>query len=160
MISNDTPALFVLYVQGLLDRLSSLGIGCHIGGTFVGAIVWADDFLLLAPTCTALQKMLDTASAFSKEVGLEFSTDPDPIKSKSKAIFMVGRSHMLRKPISLVLSGQPLPYVKQVTHLGHKFHEDGTMDTDTNIRREIFIGTVWRYKSHSLLRPHRMCLEP
>ena len=47
---------------------------------------------------------------------------------------------MLRKPVSLVLSGQPLPYVKQVTHLGHKFHEDGTMDTDTNIRRGIFIG--------------------
>ena len=47
---------------------------------------------------------------------------------------------MLRKPFPLLLSGQPLPYVKQTTHLGHKFHEDGTMDTDTNIRREVFIG--------------------
>ena len=25
-------------------------------------------------------------------------------------------------------------------HLGHEFHEDGTMDADTNIRRGIFIG--------------------
>ena len=44
------------------------------------------------------------------------------------------------KLVSLVLSGQPLPYVKQMTHLGHEFHEDGTMDTDTNISRGIFIG--------------------
>ena len=113
MISNGTrqgsilsPALFALYVQGLLDRLSSLGIGCYIGGTFVGAMAWADDFLLLVPTRSAMQKMLDTASAFSEEVGLEFSTDLNPTKSKSKAIFMVGRSWMLRKPVSLVLSGQ------------------------------------------------------
>ena len=146
-ISNGTrqgsilsPALFVLYVQGLLDRLSSLGIGCHIGGTFVGAMAWADDFLLLAPTCTAMQKMLDTASEFSKEVGLEFSTDPNPTKSKSKAIFMVGRSRMLKKPAPLLLSGQQLPYVKQATHLGHEFHEDGSMNADTNMRRGIFIG--------------------
>ena len=146
-ISNGTrqgsilsPALFALYVQGLLDRLSSLGIGCHIGSTFVGAIAWADDFLLLAPTRTAMQKMLDTASEFSKEVGLEFSTDPNPTKSKSKAIFMVGRSRMLKKPAPLLLSGQQLPYVKQATHLGHEFHEDGTMNADTNMRRGIFIG--------------------
>ena len=83
-------------------------------------------------------KMLDTASVFSEEVGLEFSTDPDPIKSK--ATIMVERSWMLRKLVPLVLSGQQLPYVKQATHLGHEFHEDGTMDTDTNIRRGIFIG--------------------
>ena len=135
-----SPALFVLYVQELLDRLQALGVGCHIGNTFVGAVAWADDFLLIAPSRTAMQLMLDTASNFVREVGLEFSTDPNPAKSKSKAIFMVGRHRGLVKPAALLLSGQPLPWVQHATHLGHEFHEDGTMLMDTRMRRGAFIG--------------------
>jgi hypothetical protein len=135
-----SPALFALYVQELLDRLQALGVGCHVGNTFVGAVAWADDFLLTAPSRTAMQLMLDTASAFAMEVGLEFSTDPNPSKSKSKAIHMVGRHRGLAKPAPLLLSGRPLPWVQQATHLGHEFYEDGTMDTDTRMRRGAFIG--------------------
>jgi hypothetical protein len=124
-----SPALFVLYVQELLDRLQSLGVGCHIGSTFVGAVAR-----------TAMQLMLDTASSFVREVGLGFGTDPNPAKSKCKAIFMVGRHRGLVKPAPLLLSGQPLPWVQHATHLGHEFHEDGTMLMDTRMRRGAFIG--------------------
>ena len=55
-ISNRTcqgsvlsPTLFSAYAQDLLDNLKKLGVGCHVGETFLGAIAWADDFLLLAP---------------------------------------------------------------------------------------------------------------
>ena len=136
----SSPALFSLYVQELLDRLQDLGVGCHIGHTYVGAVAWADDFLLTAPTRTAMQLMLDTASSFAKEVGLEFSTDPDPSKSKSKAIFVTGTRRGLVKPAPLMLSGRPLPYVRQATHLGHEFCETGTMETDTRMRRGALIG--------------------
>ena len=44
-----SPALFTVYVQELLDRLQALGAGCHIGTTFLGAVAWADGFLLTAP---------------------------------------------------------------------------------------------------------------
>ena len=86
----SSPALFSLYVQELLDRLQGLGVGCHMGQTYVGAVAWADDFLLLAPSRIAMQLMLDIASTFVEEVGLKFSTDPDPAKMKSKAIFVTG----------------------------------------------------------------------
>jgi hypothetical protein len=135
-----SPALFSLYVQELLDRLQVLGVGCHVGSTFVGAVAWADDFLLVAPSRTAMQLMLDTASAFAEEVGLDFSTDPNPSKSKSKAVYMVGRKRGLAKPSPMLLSGRPLPWVQRATHLGHEFCEDGTMDTDTRMRRGAFIG--------------------
>ena len=84
--------------------------------------------------------MLDVASAFALEVGLEFSTDPNPAKSKSKAIFVIGRHTGLQKPVPLVLSGQNLPWVQHATHLGHEFHENGTMEMDTGMRRASFIG--------------------
>ena len=127
-------------MQELLDRLQALGVGCHVGSTFVGALAWADDFLLTAPSRTAMQLMLNTASSFAKEVGLEFSTDPVPSRSKSKAIYMVGRHRGLSKPAPLLLSGKPLPWVQHATHLGHEFHEDGTMEMDTRMRRGTFIG--------------------
>ena len=136
----SSPALFSLYVQELLDRLQDLGAGCFVGQTYVGTVAWADDFLLLAPTRTAMQRMLDTASTFVKEVGLEFSTDPDPTKSKSKAVFVTGGKRNLTKPAPLLLSGRPLPYVRQATHLGHEFHESGSMDTDVRMKRGALIG--------------------
>ena len=136
----SSPALFSLYVQELLDRLQGLGVGCYMGATYVGAVAWADDFLLLAPCRSAMQLMLDTASTFVKEVGLRFSTDPDPAKSKSKAIFVTGTRRNLTPPAPLLLSGRPLPYVKHATHLGHEFSETGSMDLDTRMRRGAFIG--------------------
>ena len=135
-----SPALFTVYIQELLDRLQSLGLGCHVGHTFVGAVAWADDFLLTAPSRGAMQSMLDVASAFVLEVGLKFSTDPNPAKSKSKSIYMVGRRAGLQKPAALVLSGQDLPWVEHATHLGHEFHQDGTLEMDTRMRRASFIG--------------------
>ena len=146
-ISNGTrqgsvlsPALFSIYVQDLLDELQALGVGCHVGGTFLGAIAWADDFLLLAPNRVSMQQMLDLAADFGLRNNLEFSCDPDPAKTKSKAIFMVGKKTTLVKPVNLQLYGKPLPWVAHATHLGHEFHEDGTMAMDCRMKRGSFIG--------------------
>ena len=108
--------------------------------TFLWAVAWADDFLLTAPTRGSMQSMLDVCSSFSAEVGLQFSTDPNPAKSKSKAVFVVGRKTGLEKPAPLLLSAKALPYVAHATHLGHKLHEDGTMTMDTSMRRGAYIG--------------------
>ena len=42
-----------LYVEELLEQLRKLGVGCHIGGVFMGATIFADDVLLLVPNRTA-----------------------------------------------------------------------------------------------------------
>ena len=34
-----SPVLFCLYVDGLLVALSNAGVGCFMGGSFVGALV-------------------------------------------------------------------------------------------------------------------------
>ena len=106
----------------------------------MGAVAWADDVLLTAPSRGSMQAMLDACSAFAARVGLQFSTDPDPAKSKSKAVFVVGRRTDLVKPAPLLLCGKALPYVAHATHLGHELHEDGTMTMDANMRRGAFIG--------------------
>ena len=80
-----SPALFTVYVKELQDKLKTMSTGWHIRATFLGAVAWADNFLLTAPTRGAMQSMLDVCSSSAAEVGLQFITDPNPARSKSKA---------------------------------------------------------------------------
>ena len=45
-----SPVLFCVYIDGLLLQLSKAGVGCYIGPHFVGALAYADDVVLIAPT--------------------------------------------------------------------------------------------------------------
>ena len=57
---------------------------------FVGVVGYADDLILLAPTRDAAKQMLKTCEEFTSTSNIKFSTDEDPRKSKSKAIYVVG----------------------------------------------------------------------
>ena len=65
---------------------------------------------------------------FAKKYNLQFSTDIDPNKSKSKCIFVFGLNRKKKKPVPLVLNGKELPRVESAMHLGHVFHKSGTME--------------------------------
>jgi len=47
-----------VYVDDLLLILSKAGVGCFIGLHFVGALAYADDIVILAPTASAMRKLL------------------------------------------------------------------------------------------------------
>ena len=49
-----SPVLFAVYLDGLLQKLSETGVGCYRGTHFVGAVCYADDIALLAPSPSAL----------------------------------------------------------------------------------------------------------
>ena len=111
--------LFSVYMDDLLTRLRKAGVGCNLGGVFWGAVGYADDLLLLAPSRSAMETMLGIYEGYAEENNLEFSTDPDPVKSKSKFIFMQGQMKQ-PKPVNLKLYGLDLPCVKTATHLCHE----------------------------------------
>ena len=60
-----SPSLFCVYLDTLLLKLRDAGVGCHIGGEFLGAFGYADDVTLLAPSRQALQIMLDICEDFA-----------------------------------------------------------------------------------------------
>ena len=45
-----SPIIFTFYLDELLLRLRESRMGCHIGNVFCGAISYADDIILLAPS--------------------------------------------------------------------------------------------------------------
>ena len=123
----------------LLQELRSLGVGCYVADMYCGAVGFCDDILLLAPTRDGMQMMLKTCESFALRNNLQFSTDPNPAKSKSKCILMIGKKKNLPKPAPLILSGKELPWVASATHLGHELHESGSMDHDACVKRAEFI---------------------
>ena len=104
-------------------------------------IGYADDIILLAPTRSAAQTMLNICEDFAKRYNIKYSTDEDPKKSKSQAMYIVGEGgDKLAKPLSLVLCNKDLPWVETCEHLGNIQSTDGTMKQDMKEKRSPFIN--------------------
>ena len=61
-------------IDDLLLALSKSGVGCYIGSNFVGALAFADDIVLIAPTATAMRKLLlSICGEFATEYCISFN---------------------------------------------------------------------------------------
>jgi len=78
-----SPILFCLYIDGLLVALSRAGVGCFMGSNFVGALGYADDIVLLAPSASALRMMLVICDNYAKDYSISFNA------SKSKCLVIL-----------------------------------------------------------------------
>ena len=135
-----SPCIFAIYMDELLQDLRNLGVGCHIGDVFMGAAGFADDVILLAPSRAAMQLMLTVCQEFGTRNNLQYSTDPNPAKSKTKCLFMCGKPGNIQYPAPLLLHGRELPWVKTGTHLGHELHQLCNMEHDAKCKRASFIS--------------------
>ena len=113
-----SPSLFCIYLDTLLARLRDAGVGCHIGGMYLGAFGYADDVTLLAPSRQALQLMLDICEDFATSHSMLFSTDPNPARSKTKCLFF-SRKRNSEQVSPVTLNGDTLPWVTTAKHLGN-----------------------------------------
>ena len=134
-----SPLFWAVYADPMLKRLRALGLGAHIAGIFMGAVCYADDVLLIAPTRNAMQRMLLELECFANEHNITFSTVISPAKSKTKCLFVCGSKKNVEKPSPLTLSDNELPYVQQADHLGNILTEQGDMEQDAAVKRAIFV---------------------
>ena len=114
----NSPDFFSCYIDPLIKSLRELGVGCHIGGLFLAVLLFADDICLMAPTRTALQKMIDTCSSYCFENGLSFN----PLKSK--VMIFDKRQVDLEKIEPLLLNGAEIDFVSQIKYLGMTVKSD------------------------------------
>ena len=87
-----------------------------------------------------------------------FSTDPDPVKSKTKCMYYTMQSKA-KDPEKVILNGDPLPWVEKAKHLGHmltteiiKEYAYPNTNNDLLVKRAIFFGKV-----HSLIQEFGFC---
>jgi len=108
-----SPVLFCVCLDGLLQQLYNSGVGCFIGKVFVGALSYADDVALLAPTPSAMRKMLKIC----EEYGSEFSVVLNA--SKSVWMYVTKRGRPPSGNIQFHVDGKPISFITQHMHLGH-----------------------------------------
>jgi len=75
-----SPIFCYVYVDDLLLILSKAGVGCFISLHFVDALAYADDLVLLAPTASAMHKLL----AMCEDYACEYSISFNALKSKCR----------------------------------------------------------------------------
>lgn len=107
-----SPVLFCIYMDTLLARLENSGYGCYIGHTFSGAVSYADDIALIAPTHRSTQELLDICETFAEEYSVLFNS------TKSNLIIFNNQRRSRHLPPDLYLHGSPIPCVERAVHLG------------------------------------------
>ena len=122
-----SPRLFIVYIDELLTRLRKSGVGCYFIDMFIGALLFADDLCLIAPTRGAMQILLGICQEFCTEFGLTFNP------KKSKAMFF-GKGQL--SPCPLYLNNEPIQFVSEWRYLG-LFLQSGknvTFSPNTDLR--------------------------
>jgi len=79
-----------VYINDLLLRLSASGVGCYLGLNFVGALAYAYDIVLPAPTPSAMRILLQICDSYAAEYDINFNPD----KSKYLVIPATKRRHL------------------------------------------------------------------
>ena len=133
-----SPILFCIYFDGLLHKLSNAGYGCYIGYMFVGALAYADDVVLLAPSANAMRRMLLLCEEYADEYSVKFNA------SKSKCLVIQPRlSRRSTDNLSFCIDGNNIETVTQWPHLGHiitnKCDDD---DADIMNRRNCLVAQI------------------
>lgn len=107
-----SPVLFSIYTDAMLSNLRDSRVGCYLGHLFAGALAYADDIVLLAPTKVALSRMLSVAGTCADELSLKFNG------TKSQYLrYCAGRRAC--KTGSIPFCGVEVPLSFEGLHLGN-----------------------------------------
>ena len=108
--------LFSIYINPLLDKLQQAKQGCFMGTLCANAFAYADDIVLLTPSCNALRHLINICELFAEEYRLKFNPD-----KCSLLIYAKTDTEFYYNNCKLFLCGKLIKNVKSEKHLGHTF---------------------------------------
>ena len=123
--------LYSVYVDDLSDYLVMSQIGCHIDNVCVNHVMYADDICLMAPSPTALQKLIHICFDFSIQNNLSFNS------TKSSCIVFKPRLYNLLCP-TFHMNTEILDYTDNIKYLGFTFSFDKKDDNDILRQIKVF----------------------
>ena len=126
--------LFALYIDDLLQKLNTSKQGCHIGNLCANAFGYADDIIILSPSCTALRCLIEICEKYAKDHMIKFNPDKCTLLVFSDLNFS-------ERDISISISGCEIKNVKKEKHLGHTFQNAENMIDFSSVTRDIKVRT-------------------
>ena len=129
-----SPILFSMYIDVLILKLKSSGIGCHIGNLYYGALGYADDLVLLCPSAKGLQQMLKICENYGTDYYMSFNT--------KKTVCMLMSRNKITPNVPIELCSKPLNWVKSFKYLGNIITPNLRDDNDIIVKKGHFISCV------------------
>ena len=108
-----SPYLFAIYVDDIIKLINASGLGCVIKKIAFNIFMYADDLLLLSPSCADLQQMINLCSKELKFLDMSINV--------SKSCYIrVGRDFKI-VPSPLLIKSTPIPLKYEFRFLGMSF---------------------------------------
>ena len=123
---------FNIYIDSLIDKISNSKFGCKLGITTSNIIAYADDIVLLAPTCSSLQILIDIAYNEACLLDLEFNA----LKSKCLAFKHSRDGKGIER--TFVIGTSPIEIVTSFKYLGYMINNKLTNVDDIDRARDVF----------------------
>ena len=109
--------LFAAYINPLINNLQQSKKGCYIGNICANAFAYADDIVLLTPTCTALRYLIKICEKYAEEYKLKFNPD-------KCTLLIFSNKNKESNNCNITLCGKIIKNIKIEKHLGHVFTAD------------------------------------
>ncbi len=106
-----SPYFFAVYIDDIVSKVKSLGIGCYLGLVCFSIFLYADDILLLAPSISSLQKILNVCECELRLLDLA-------INSKKSMCTRIGPRWNADCGAIVTSDGSELPWVDKLRYLG------------------------------------------
>jgi hypothetical protein len=124
----SSPTLFNLYVNDLIEELSSTRLGCYIDGVNVNNISYPDDMVLLSASVCGMRKLVAICEDYGRSHGLVYN-----VQKSQVMVFEVGSKRLDRLP-AIYLNKSVLQRVYKFKYLGHLITPD--LNDDEDVERE------------------------
>jgi len=134
-----SPILFCVYLDNLILSLVNSGVGCHMGHICLSVLAYADDVVILAPTASAMRKLLAICDGFANDFDVKFNA------YKTKCILFqpscCNKMSCNAKPV-FSIQDNIIEFVESWPHLGHIINNKLNDCDDIIDRRNILLGQI------------------
>ena len=143
-----SPLLFNVYFDHVSSKLNDIHVGCLLGSRILNHLLYADDLVLVSPSATGLQKLINCCVHYGHLLDIRFN------EAKTKTMHVYSSSDKKCKvPFPDMLMNAS--YIEQVScykYLGCYITSE--LNDDKDILRQISSNYA---KGNMLLRNFRLC---
>ena len=126
-----SPKLFNIYVNTLSVSLNEkyIHVGCCVYGKVVNHLYYADDLVLVSPTASGMNELLQVCEQFSEEFGLKFD------KQKTVVLYVMPEKLRIKLDTSVMMNDTVIKMESSCRCLGDMV-TDG-LDDNEDIERQL-----------------------
>lgn len=125
-----SPVLFTVYVDCIISRLQSAGVGCCIGTQYLGCVMYADDLVLVSISIADMQAMVD--------ICVEELRDLKMVLNPRKCCIMRVGNGFAHKCSPITIAGEGIPYCQSAKYLGVQLLSKKTLTVDLHYMKSKF----------------------